>query len=73
MGETKNIGSDSSTWVLETLSLSEIQRQIETNLESENYHWDDFWTNLIATTLGCPGCSLQEINQQLSQKAIPLY
>ena len=68
VGETKNIGLRQLDLGTETLSLSEIQRQIETNLESENYHWDDFWTNLIATTLGCPGCSLQEINQQLSSK-----
>ena len=49
----------------ETLALSMIEREIEANLVSDARHWDDFWAHLIAATLGCLGCSLQEINQQL--------
>lgn len=47
------------------LALSEIQRRIEANLDSEAQHWDDFWDGLIAAALGCPGESLHSINQQL--------
>jgi hypothetical protein len=47
------------------LTLSEIERQIEANLASKDQHWDDFWSDLIAASLGFPGDSLKSINQQL--------
>lgn len=50
------------------MTLSEIQRKIETNLESDARHWDDFWAELIATALGQPEFSLLELNQQLFER-----
>lgn len=49
----------------ENLMLSDIERRIQTNLESDAVHWDDFWASLIASALGCPGSGLREINQRL--------
>jgi MinD-like ATPase involved in chromosome partitioning or flagellar assembly len=66
VGGAKDAGIQQLGLGTQALTLSEIQRQIEENLDSEARHWDDFWADLIAASLGCSGRGLQAINQQLS-------
>lgn len=66
VGSAKDAGIDLLGLGGQTLTLSQIQREIEANLNSEARHWDDFWEDLIAASLGCSGGGLQVINQQLA-------
>ncbi|QTX21555.1 KGGVGR-motif variant AAA ATPase [Comamonas aquatica] len=66
VGNAKDAGIQQLGLGTQALTLSEIQRQIEANLDSEARHWDDFWADLIAASLGCSGRGLQAINEQLS-------
>lgn len=49
-------------------ALSEIQRRIENNLEHDERHWDDFWSSLVSSALGCPEASMLDINQRLFER-----
>lgn len=66
VGGAKDAGIRQLGLGTQTLNLSEIQRQIEANLDSEAQHWDDFWDNLVAASLGCFGSELRAINEKLS-------
>lgn len=47
------------------LSLTEIARDIEANLQSSDLHWDDFWEQLIVRSLGYSNHTLSTLSQHL--------
>lgn len=68
VAEAKTSGMQKLAFGGEGLLLSDIQRRIEANVESGEQHWDDFWSDLITSSLGCAGASLKSANLQLVEK-----